>query len=340
MRIDKAWLNLTSSCNNKCVWCYAKNQSKSRKDLDTLELNKILSALDKIGCKKINLVGGEPTLHPRIIDILSKCHSQFFKVCIISNGRNFSNINFTRTVAQYKESTYVAFSVEGPRSIHNKITMTDSYNESINGIRNCITEGIKVAVNTTLCHKNADSMSFLYKELISMGVDNFAMNFAIPPLNSSFNSADYLKISSINNTLKEILTFIEQYKINFIFTTPLPFCAFDSNILSSIKSGVISINQMCHIFNGAGITFDTSGNIVLCTHLSDIILRKSNKTLNIDNFDRFWDIELEKEVRKNIRRYPSVTCSSCEHKQNCTGGCPVLWQFDFFYSELFNNYEN
>lgn len=333
MKIDRAWIDLTTACNNRCEWCYANTQNKTKEYIDLNVINELVKHLKQIKCKKINLLGGEPTLHPDFIEILKLCNINEFHICVITNGRKFSQLDFLEKVLPFRENIIISTSIEGTRNIHNNITKVDSFNETINGLKNCIKNNIQCSVNTTLCYKNYNSIPSLYSELIELGVNNFSMNIAVPPINTYYDKNDYIELKKVNSVLRLVKSIEEENKINFVFTTPLPYCVFDDDIKLLISENYINVNSMCHIFNGAGIVFNTKGNLVLCTHLQDIIMKKDIK--KIFDFDEYWDKAVEADYRKHIRKYPSTKCRICSFKNKCTGGCPVLWQFDFLYKEIF-----
>lgn len=76
--------HITRRCNYKCKFCFSQNLDEEITSLEIAE--EILQHLRRMGMEKINLVGGEPTLHPLFPDIVKLAKGLGFVVSIVSNG--------------------------------------------------------------------------------------------------------------------------------------------------------------------------------------------------------------------------------------------------------------
>lgn len=87
------------------------------------------------------LTGGEPTLHPRFLDILKFIRDNFPKqeIRILTNGRRFFYPDFAQKVLR-TNNLNIAVSLYGPSAkIHDGITRTKgSFNQTIGGIKNIL----------------------------------------------------------------------------------------------------------------------------------------------------------------------------------------------------------
>jgi len=79
------WLevNLTDKCNGKCSWCIEKNGYHPTQKVEWWEI--AIAAL-KHGAKNIILLGGEPTLYPKLQEITSTLEAAARNVWITTNG--------------------------------------------------------------------------------------------------------------------------------------------------------------------------------------------------------------------------------------------------------------
>jgi len=98
---------------------------------------------DKImSSDSIYLSGGEPTLHPRFLDLLKhiKKHFPEQKVKLLSNGRRFYYKDFTKKVLGINRNFEVDLSLCGhDRNAHERITrVPGSFNQSITGLKNLL----------------------------------------------------------------------------------------------------------------------------------------------------------------------------------------------------------
>lgn len=80
-----SWLEPTSACNIVCVGCYRENLPSSHKPLEVVrEEIDTFQRLRKSDC--ISIAGGEPLLHPQIVEIVREIAARGFKPIINTNG--------------------------------------------------------------------------------------------------------------------------------------------------------------------------------------------------------------------------------------------------------------
>lgn len=73
------------ACNARCRYCFATFR-ETRDRLSTEEARAVLRAVREAGGEKMNFVGGEPTLHPSIGELIVHAHELGFVTSIVSNG--------------------------------------------------------------------------------------------------------------------------------------------------------------------------------------------------------------------------------------------------------------
>ncbi len=80
-----AWLEPTAKCNLACLGCYRENDPRGHKTLDQvrsdLEVFKRYRNVDGI-----SIAGGDPLVHPRIVDIVAMVAAEGLKPIINTNG--------------------------------------------------------------------------------------------------------------------------------------------------------------------------------------------------------------------------------------------------------------
>ena len=87
---DLLTINLNDTCNLNCRWCY--NQGNSDKIMDFTRFVSFYKRVIKDNLSDIVLIGGEPTIHPRFIDILDVIENK--KISLFTNGIRFSDTDF------------------------------------------------------------------------------------------------------------------------------------------------------------------------------------------------------------------------------------------------------
>jgi len=139
---------LWDKCNNRCLMCTNPDIPwpawDGSYDYDyEIIIERFEKAKDKIELDEvIYLSGGEPTLHPRFLDILQYLSQHFPKqrIKLLSNGRRFIYKDFTKKVLETNSNFEIDLSIHGPNGdVHDTITRTEnSFAQSINGLTNLL----------------------------------------------------------------------------------------------------------------------------------------------------------------------------------------------------------
>jgi len=102
---------ITNKCNLRCPGCFARNvMGEDNKDISLEEYsNAVLNFIQK-GGKQINLLGGEPLLHPNLFDLLKINKAYKLKTTIYTNGlvldsfflSDFQDVKLRVSIYSYK----------------------------------------------------------------------------------------------------------------------------------------------------------------------------------------------------------------------------------------------
>jgi len=85
---------ITNACNLKCTGCFARNVMGDKGvHIRIKEYKKVLRNFLIKGGKQINLIGGEPLLHPQLKEILNLNRKKEIKTTIYTNGCFLNNFN-------------------------------------------------------------------------------------------------------------------------------------------------------------------------------------------------------------------------------------------------------
>lgn len=123
-------IDITTHCNMDCITCYYMNSSENNLDfcnfnISTEHFEKAMKLASLAGFQEIYILGGEPTVHPRILDFL-KCASSFNfeQVLLVTNGMLLANMDFCRQIESTGTDIVVKRHVIGNGEIENKIQDT------------------------------------------------------------------------------------------------------------------------------------------------------------------------------------------------------------------------
>lgn len=77
-------LYVTDRCNLDCAYCTEYDNSRPHPSLD--DLKKWIRKIRELGTMRIALVGGEPLVHPNIVEIVGYCRELGFATSLTTNG--------------------------------------------------------------------------------------------------------------------------------------------------------------------------------------------------------------------------------------------------------------
>lgn len=332
--IKTAWLVLNYSCNNSCNYCYATSVNQQNVFMSIGYAKSVLKELARISVLECLLIGGEPTLHPSVCEIIAYGSSLGLQMKMVSNGRLLSGKDFLQELISCGIK-HISVSLESPREEdHNLISGVNCFKETISGIMNCIKSGVSINTVTTINKYNKESLTEVAKLSHSLGVKNILFNYGVPTVISRtgddeglFMSPDRLAVSAVHtySCLKN-----EGIKVRFFGTIPI--CVYGDKVEEMIKGGYISGSSNCHMFRGQGIVFEPSGKIIPCTHFVNTELLqgidKEGRFVFQNRMNKVWmdDLGAVRQFQNLLWRYPSKECSECKIWGRCIGGCPLLWR--------------
>ena len=81
-------------CNANCIFCYYKDRL-SQPNLSFEFIKRDIDFAFRHGIREIDLSGGEPTIHPRLSELIRYAKGKGIeKVCIITNGIALANRDY------------------------------------------------------------------------------------------------------------------------------------------------------------------------------------------------------------------------------------------------------
>ena len=77
-------LYVTDQCNLDCAYCTEYDNSRPHPSID--DLKKWVRKIRELGTMRIALVGGEPLVHPDIVELVRYCRELGFATSLTTNG--------------------------------------------------------------------------------------------------------------------------------------------------------------------------------------------------------------------------------------------------------------
>lgn len=106
----------------------------------------------------MTFTGGEPTLRDDLCKLILE--ARWFVTRLNTNGIRLTKELCAELVQAELDSVQVTFYSADP-DIHNELVGGAHYEETVAGIRNAVTAGINLSINTPLCSLNKDYLETL-----------------------------------------------------------------------------------------------------------------------------------------------------------------------------------
>lgn len=343
--------NITDACNLNCLHCYESAGARKQGELTTDQAIRGIDILADAGVLILAFSGGEPTIRPDILQLVKHSSDRGMFVAVATNAVTFAQ---RRKVQEFKKAglRFAQISLDGLRpETHDSFRgVPGTFNKTVQGIKNCVAEGLFVEMATTLTRYNVTEIPGLIDLAAELGVNWFMLyNFIPTGRGRDIVGAD-LSPNEREDVLKlcwnrrkagdvEVLSTAPQYArvAQEIETGPHPIenCATDATGAQEGEQATVmpthfynprlsgQLRQLADFVGGCGagrfyICLEPNGDIYPCVFFPHEAAMKVGNLLK-DDFEQiwrhsklFWEIRNKDNLREN--------CGSCKYRYVC-GGC-------------------
>ena len=161
------FISVINSCNLRCQGCWV-DVASPREMIDKATLNRTIREAKKHGNSYFGILGGEPFMHPDLLDVFDAHPDCYFQV--FTNGQ-FITEKVARRLNQAGNVTPL-ISVEGTELVSDERRgRNDVLRKTLAGIENCRKQGLVIGVATSVCQTNIDDLlsETWLRKLIELG---------------------------------------------------------------------------------------------------------------------------------------------------------------------------
>jgi radical SAM protein with 4Fe4S-binding SPASM domain len=169
---------LTLGCDLRCLHCGSHAGPRRDDELGLDECLHLADELAELGCEKVTLGGGEPTLHPAWHEIGRRLSERGVRVNLISNGWGWSQERLEQ--ARYAGLTNVAFSLDGFEEAHDTVRRKGSFRRVMDAVALCRSEAMLTSIVTHVNRLNLRDLPKLHDFLASHAVASWQLQLGIP----------------------------------------------------------------------------------------------------------------------------------------------------------------
>lgn len=162
------FISVISGCQLRCQGCWVDVEAPS-KHISLEEMNRLIGDAKRHGNSYFGILGGEPFLHPQLLDIFGAHPDCYFQV--FTNGQLITD-EVARELRRLGNVTPLV-SIEGTATVSDERRgRLDVFNKTLAGLENCRRNRLITGVATSVCQSNIDDLVTepWLRKLIDLGV--------------------------------------------------------------------------------------------------------------------------------------------------------------------------
>jgi radical SAM protein with 4Fe4S-binding SPASM domain len=289
-------LELTSYCNNACVGC----GNVFSRNLGEMPAERWVFLLERLRRHLINIrvTGGEPTLHRHFSQIIRAIDRLDVPFVLFSNGVWEHRQGIIQLLSDCRNLDGVLISLHGrDNPSHWQFVRRDSFEETVQSIREATRAGLLVNTNTVLTRANFRDVEEIAQLSLDLGSGfvAFSRYYGAPTPVTMLSDDELIEAIESVHTLKA-----RGVPVRFNNNVPACFSGYPSK---SCPAGITHC------------TIDPMGNVRPCNHVSIIFGNLFDRSIK-----ELWHSESACWWRNLIPQ----ACFQCAEFDRCRGGCKAM----------------
>jgi cyclic pyranopterin phosphate synthase len=195
-------ISVTPACQLECIFCHTEGNPDhgALRYMDPGVFVALLDAFEQIGGREINVTGGEPLLHPKILEMLDTVGERPYQLTFSTNGLALTRLLKAGRhfgIDQFKISLHTIREDEAAYQLLGRAWNYQRLRKNIQAIHG---EGYKIILNYVLTKENLEDLPFVLDEAIALGVDLKVIDLETTdhtPDHAEHRGLDYFAINSI-----------------------------------------------------------------------------------------------------------------------------------------------
>lgn len=149
-------LATNNACQSHCKYC--KIPTRRQPEMSREEIFRLIDEICACGVQRLGLWGGEPLLHPHIIDIVKYAHESGLYVTLDTNG-----YLLPQKTEIFRYLDHLIISLDGPEAAHDANREPGSWKKTMAAIE-CVPAGYPLWTITVLTKNNIDCTDWIIEE--------------------------------------------------------------------------------------------------------------------------------------------------------------------------------
>lgn len=176
-------IEILQRCPNRCIYCSSHSNPQATHIIPFEIIKNVIDDAKSLGCKTVCLSGGEPFLHPQILDIISYIAKQQLICYVYTSGIYMKDEVYSSLPNEYIEAIRgmvdkVIFNVEADSStLYDKIMGTDvgGFDMMKKSINDCVSSGLVVETHVVPMQVNFKHLKSIFEMCYQLGVSKVSI---------------------------------------------------------------------------------------------------------------------------------------------------------------------
>ena len=176
-------IEILQRCPNRCIYCSSHSNPQATHIIPFEIIKNVIDDAKSLGCKTVCLSGGEPFLHPQILDIISYIAKQQLTCYVYTSGIYMKDEVYSSLPNEYIEAIRgmvdkVIFNVEADSStLYDQIMGTDvgGFDMMKKSINDCVSSGLVVETHVVPMQVNFKHLKSIFEMCYQLGVSKVSI---------------------------------------------------------------------------------------------------------------------------------------------------------------------
>jgi SynChlorMet cassette radical SAM/SPASM protein ScmF len=319
--LREIYFYLTEACNLRCRHCWIapkfQGSAESHGYLEPELFASIVEQALPLGLTGVKLSGGEPLLHPAILEIIQLAKARALRVTLETNGVLCTD-QMASVLAGY-DTALACISLDGvDAETHEWVRGVDGcFEAALEGLRNFVKAGLRPQIIFTLLRLNLDQVERIIDLAESLGAGSVKFNLLQPTERGALmhQSDQVLTVRELIDLGRRVeRQYTDQKSIRIFFHQPPAF-----RPLSRLFGGEGGGCGVCGVKTILGVLHD--GSYALCgigESIPALVFGNAEKDVLAD----IWcEHPVLQEIRAGLPASLRGVCADCLMKGICLGAC-------------------
>jgi SynChlorMet cassette radical SAM/SPASM protein ScmF len=317
--LNQIYFYLTAGCNLACRHCWLSpgfdTDGSKYPVLPVEQVERAIREAKPLGLSGVKLTGGEPLLHPQIMQVLEIVRREELSLTIETNGLLCSSA-MAKEIAKSPDRS-VSVSIDGANAATHEWVrgVQGSFDKACQAVRNLAATGTAPQVIMTMMRCNADQVEAVVHLAEELGASSVKFNIVQPTARGEqlHEKNETLGIAELIQLGKHVeMDLAQQTRMFLFFDYPLAF-----RPLSRMAGG--DGCDICGILGILGVI--PTGEYALCgigAHIPELVFGQVEK----DNLETVWnENRVLQELREGLPSRLGSLCTRCLMRHQCLGSC-------------------